>query len=80
MDTGASKLFASVEFLGKKVDIVPAKWIFNEKESLKCFELRRQVLRLVHGNGIPMGNVPWDGMEWDCTHCISHGTYGTVAM
>ena len=27
----------------------------------------------------------WDShgkcpMGWDCTHCISHGTYGTVAM
>ena len=29
-----------------------------------------------HGK-CPMG---WDGMGWDCTHCISHGTYGTVAM
>ena len=24
-----------------------------------------------------MGNVPWDGMRWDSTHCISHGTYAT---
>ena len=33
----------------------------------------------VHENGIPMG-IPWKmshGMEWDNTHCISHGTYGT---
>ena len=24
-----------------------------------------------------MGNAPWDGMVWDSTHCISHGTYAT---
>ena len=37
------------------------------------------ISRLVHGNGIPMG-IPWKmshGMGWDCTHCISHGTYAT---
>ena len=26
----------------------------------------------------PMENVPWDGMGWDRTLCISHGTHGTV--
>ena len=25
-----------------------------------------------------MGNVQRDGMGWDSTHCISHGTHGTV--
>ena len=30
-----------------------------------------------HGN--PMENVPWDGMGWDSTNCISHRTHGTVA-
>ena len=24
--------------------------------------------------GNPMGNVSWDGMGWDSTNCISHGT------
>ena len=24
-----------------------------------------------------MGNFPWDGMGWDCMHCISLGTHGT---
>ena len=24
-----------------------------------------------------MESVPWDGMGWDSTHCIFHGTYGT---
>ena len=27
-----------------------------------------------------MGNVPGAGMGWNSMHCISHGTYGTVAM
>ena len=27
-----------------------------------------------------MGNVPmgWDGMGWDSSNCIFHGTHGTV--
>ena len=28
--------------------------------------------------GLSVGNVPWDGMGWDSTHCISCGTHGTV--
>ena len=32
-----------------------------------------EIFRLVHGNGIPM---KWNGIGWDSTHCISHGTNG----
>ena len=37
------------------------------------------IFRLVHGNGISM-EILWEmsqGMGWDSTLCISHGTYGT---
>ena len=45
-----------------------------------CVGAKMHIIRLVHGNGIPMGNVPWDGMGWDSTNYISRGTHGTVAM
>ena len=41
--------------------------------------LQAGICRLVLENGIPMG-IPREmsrGMEWDSTHCISHGPYGT---
>ena len=49
---------------------------------LKNFDVEElfAILRLVHGNWIPMG-IPWKmshGLDrMDSTHCISHGTHGT---
>ena len=44
---------------------------------LLAYLLYFRIFRLVHGNGIPMGNVPWDGTA---RIAFTMGPMGQIAM